>query len=85
MVGESGEVFTADLTTGEINEPAPGDEPGWFGADEIGLGDDDDLTVEPAGSEAPLLEPDEAAAEADAVADIAEVESRTRDRRRSAR
>ena len=37
-------------------------------------GDEDDVTVEPAGSETPLLEPDEARAEADAAADIAEVE-----------
>ena len=72
VVGDSGEVFTADLTTGEINEPAPGAEPGALDADEIALADD--VTVEPAGAETPLLDADEALAEADAAVDIAAVE-----------
>jgi transcription termination/antitermination protein NusG len=70
-VGESGEVFTEDITTGEINEPAPGAEPGVLDAAELAL-EDDDITVEPAGAETPLLEPEAAEAEADAAADIAD-------------
>jgi len=73
VVGESGEVFTEDLTTGEINEPAPGAEPGLLDAGEAGLVDD--VVVEPAGAETPLLAPDEAEAEADAAVDIAEDEA----------
>ena len=71
VVGESGEVFTEDLTTGEINEPVPGAEPGLLDADETALADD--VTVEPAGAETPLLDPEEAQALADAETDIAEV------------
>jgi len=72
VVGASGEVYTEDLTSGEINEPAPGAEPGRLDADEIALADD--VSLEPAGAETPLLEPAAAEAEADAAADIAEVE-----------
>jgi len=81
VVGASGEVYTEDLTSGEINEPAPGAEPGRLDADEIALADD--VSLEPAGAETPLLEPAAAEAEADAAedagedaaGDVAEVES----------